>query len=216
MPRKISDKEKKEIISDFINGYSIDWLSKKFKFSKITISRQLKKHIDHNEYKELLKNNNNKSKEIDLNSKQKSFPVNSSNYFNEHEEIITENLSVEGSFIEIAPLNYQIDNVPQKDLSSIPISDVDFPKVVYIIVDKNIELETKYLKEYPEWQFLSNEELNRKTIQIFDDLKVAKRHCNKEQKVIKVPNTNVFKITAEFLLNKGISRIVSADNLIAL
>ena len=216
MPRKISDKEKKEIISDFINGYSIDWLSKKFKFSKITISRQLKKHIEHNEYKELLKKNNNKSKEIDLNSKQKSFPVNSSNYFNKHEEIITENLSVEGSFIEIAPLNYQIDNVPQKDLSSIPISDVDFPKVVYMIVDKNIELETKYLKEYPEWQFLSNEELNRKTIQIFDDLKVAKRHCNKEQKVIKVPNTNVFKITAEFLLNKGISRIVSADNLIAL
>ena len=216
MPRKISDKEKKEIISDFINGYSIDWLSKKFKFSKITISRQLKKHIEHNEYKELLKKNNNKSKEIDLNSKQKSFPVNSSNYLNKHEEIITENLSVEGSFIEIAPLNYQIDNVPQKDLSSIPISDVDFPKVVYMIVDKNIELETKYLKEYPEWQFLSNEELNRKTIQIFDDLKVAKRHCNKEQKVIKVPNTNVFKITAEFLLNKGISRIVSADNLIAL
>ena len=56
----------------------------------------------------------------------------------------------------------------------------------------------------------------QKTIQIFDELKVAKRHCNKDQKVIKVPNTNVFKITAAFLLNKGISRIVSSDNLIAL
>ena len=85
-----------------------------------------------------------------------------------------------------------------------------------MIVDKNIELEIKYLREYPEWQFLSQEELNRKTIQIFDDLKVAKRNCIKEQKVIKVPNTNVFKIVASLLLNKGISRIVSSDNLIAL
>ena len=85
-----------------------------------------------------------------------------------------------------------------------------------MLVDKKIELETKYLKEYPDWQFLSQEELNRKTIQIFDDLKVAKRYCNKEQKVIKVPNTDVFKITATSLLNKGISRIVSSDSLIAL
>ena len=36
-----------------------------------------------------------------------------------------------------------------------------------MIVDKKIELEIKYLKEYPEWQFLSQEELNRKTIKIF-------------------------------------------------
>jgi hypothetical protein len=34
--------------------------------------------------------------------------------------------------------------------------------------------------------------------------------------VIKVPNTNVFKIVAPILLSKGISRIVSPDKLIAL
>ena len=37
----------------------------------------------------------------------------------------------------------------QKDLSSVPISDVDFPSIVYMVVDKDIELETKFLKEYP-------------------------------------------------------------------
>ena len=88
--------------------------------------------------------------------------------------------------------------------------------MVYMIVDKNIELEIKYLKEYPDWQFLSQEELNRKTIEIYFDLKIARRFCNKEQKVIKVPNTEVFKIVAPLLLNRGISRIVSADKLIAL
>ena len=85
-----------------------------------------------------------------------------------------------------------------------------------MIVDKKIELEIKYLKDYPDWQFLSQEELNRKTIEIFDDLKVAKRFCNKEQKIIKVPNTNVFKLVAPILLSKGISRIINSEKLIAL
>ena len=70
--------------------------------------------------------------------------------------------------------------------------------------------------EYPDWQFLSQDELNRKTIEIYQDLKNAKRFCNKEEKVIKVPNSDVFKIVAPLLLSKGISRIVSSDKLIAL
>ena len=31
--------------------------------------------------------------------------------------------------MEITPLNYEIENSPQKDLSSIPIIEVDFPKL---------------------------------------------------------------------------------------
>ena len=85
-----------------------------------------------------------------------------------------------------------------------------------MIVDKQIELETKLLKNYAEWSFLSEKDLNRKTIEIFFDLKIAKRSCKKEQKVIKVPNSNVFKIVAPILLSRGISRIVSSDYLIAL
>ena len=104
----------------------------------------------------------------------------------------------------------------QKELSSVPISDIDFPKIVYMIVDKKIELEIKFLKDYPDWEFLPAEDLNRKTIEIYFDLKVAKRACNKEQRVIKVPNTDVFRITAPILLSRGISRIVSDDKLIAL
>ena len=83
----------------------------------------------------------------------------------------------------------EIDNEKQKDLSSKPLNEIEFPNVVYMVVDKKIELEVKLLKDYPEWQFLSENELNRKTIEIFSDLKIAKRYCNKDQKVIKVPNT---------------------------
>ena len=77
--------------------------------------------------------------------------------------------------------DYEIDNLPQKDLAS-HISEVDLPNVVYMVVDKKIELTTKYLKEYPEWQFLSQDELNRKTIEIYFELKLAKRDCKKNKK----------------------------------
>ena len=120
------------------------------------------------------------------------------------------------SFLEIAPLNHHIDNESRKELSSVPISEINFPKIVYMVVDKKIELEIKLLKDLPEWKFLPIEDLNRKTIQIYFDLKVAKRFCNKEQKVIKVPNTEVFKIVAPILRFRGISRIVSSDKLIAI
>ena len=84
-----------------------------------------------------------------------------------------------------------------------------------MIVDKKIELDIKYLRDYPNWDFLSEDELSRKTIRIYTDLKIAKSFCTKEQKVIKVPNTNVFKIAAPFLISKGISRIVTDDKLIS-
>ena len=93
---------------------------------------------------------------------------------------------------------------------------MDFPKIVYMVVDNKIELETKLLKDYPEWHFLSTNDLNRKTIEIYLDIKIAKRFCNKDQKVIKVPNTNVFRIVAPILISRGISRIISDKNLIAL
>ncbi len=216
MPKRVSEKEKTKIIKSFKNGKTIDELSKKFNCTKITISRYLKNNIDESEYKNLLKQNKlnkNKSETDKFNGITKN---KNSWEENDVDNKSSEILSSDASFIEIAPLNYEIDNLPQKDLSSTPISEINFPKVVYMVVDKKIELETKYLKEYPDWQFLSKEELNRKTIQIFMDLKVAKRFCNVNQKVIKVPNTDVFRIAAPLLLEKGISRIVSDDKLISL
>ena len=126
------------------------------------------------------------------------------------------NFTPDYSFLEIAPLDFEIDNSSRKELSSIPILKMDFPKVVYMIVDKKIELEIKLLKDFPEWEFLPDDDLNRKTIEIFFDLSLAKRSCSKDQKVLKVPNTDVFRIAAPILLERGISRIICAENLIAL
>ena len=133
-----------------------------------------------------------------------------------NENITASNFAPIDSFFEIAPIDYEVDDSSRRELSSVSLSEVDFPKVVYMIVDKKIELEIKLLKDYPEWEFLPQDDLNRKTIEIFFDINLAKRSCNKEQKVLKVPNTDVFRIAAPVLLEKGISRIVCAENLIAL
>ena len=122
----------------------------------------------------------------------------------------------EQNFFEILPVLEDVNLDKQKDLSSVHISEVDLPQTVYMIVDKKVELEIKLLKDYPDWEFLPLDDLNRKTIEIYLDIKIAKRLCNKEQRVIKVPNTDVFRITAPILLSRGISRIVSVDKLIAL
>ena len=213
MPKKVSQKNIEEIINRFFNGKTIEELSKEFDCTKITINRHLKKNIGEDQYKQTILQNKKRKKieaKTDTDSQLQNF-----NGKSDYKEDLIYSLS-DSTFVEIEPLNYEIDNVTQKDLSSVPISKVDFPKIVYMVVDKKIELETKYLKEFPNWQFLSQEELNRKTIEIFFDLKVAKRICNSNQKVIKVPNTDVFRIAAPFLLKKGISRIVGDDKLIAL
>ena len=221
MAKRLSEKQKDEIINFFQSGKTIEELSKIYNCTKLTISRNLKKNFDENEYKELIQrsrlNNSDTTRNEEINSlKDNKISKNKSSFEKNLNENFQEEFSEITPLVEIAPLNFEIEDTVQKDLSSIPISEINFPKVVYMIVDKKIELQTKLLREYPDWQFLSQEELDRKTIEIFFDLKIAKRFCNKEQKVIKVPNTNVFKIVAPFLLAKGISRIVSTDQLIAL
>ena len=225
MPKRLSNLQKEEIINRFSSGESIDKLSEDYNCTNITIKRNLKKSLGERKYKELIfmgkssdklliKENQNVS--IVKDNLIKKDHIGSKNNDSNTIENIEEDFLEASPFIEITPLNYEIENSPQKDLSSIPINEIDFPKTVFMVVDKKIELEIKYLKDFPNWQFLSKEELDRKTIEIFDELKVAKRFCNKDQKVIKVSNTDVFRLVAPILLSKGISRIVNSDKLIAL
>ena len=222
MAKRLTEKQIEEITKLFISGINIDQLSEKFNCTKLTISRKLKKNLCEVDYNEIVKKNklnNSKKQEINYLNKNVNIinnKINENDYKEIKEETKEDKFLNISEFIEIAPLNYEIDNSNQKDFSSIPLSEIDFPSTVFMIVDKKVELEIKYLREYPKWQFLSQNELKRKTIEIYFDLKIAKAFCGKEQKVIKVPNTDVFKIVAPILRSRGISRIVSYDKLIAL
>ena len=222
LAKRLSEKQKEEIKINFLDNQSVEILSEKFNCTKTTIIRNLKKSLGEKKYKEIL---NRLNEPLDIegenfleNDNKQTFEENIIKKTDDTSIGISneDKTSPFESFIEITPLDHDFEDVSQKDISSIPLSDIELPKMVFLIVKKEIELETKYLKDYPEWQFLPQNDLQRKTIEIHFDLKTAKRICNKDQKVIKVPNTDVFRIVAPILMSRGISRIVTAENLISI
>jgi len=227
LTKRLTEKQKEEIVKSFKYGIAIGVLSQKYSCTNSTIIRNLKKNLGELKYKEFFnkrkssieksitnKNQSNDFKNKDFESDDLKKDSNNSKVLNEN--ITVSNFAPIDAFFEIAPLDYEIDSSSRKELSSVAISEVDFPKIAYMVVDKKIELEIKLLKDFPEWEFLPHDDLNRKTIEIFFDLSLAKRSCSKDQKVLKVPNTDVFRIAAPILLERGISRIICAENLIAL
>ena len=114
MPKKVSEIEKKRIIESFINGISIDELSKKYNLTRMTISRYLKKGIDTNIF-ESLENKCNTINKIQSNAKdnlKNEYLINTI----EDKQKDSESHFPNSSFIEIAPLNLDIENEPQKRL----------------------------------------------------------------------------------------------------
>ena len=216
MIKKVSASQKEEISSFFVNGVKISEIAQKFGFSSSTITRQLQKYFGKERFLEIknfeknAKNNRNIHKTTSETILEKNNPVSI------EETSLENNIGDVSSFFEIPPLAQDIEFDFQKEISSIHISEVSLPQMVYMIVSKNIELESRSLYEFPEWSFLPQEDLNRKVIKIYAELKNAKRECKKDQKVIKVPNSNVFGIASSFLLAKGISRIISETQLISL
>ena len=227
MAKRLTNIQKDEIIKKFQNGNSVSDLSEIFNCTKNTIIRNLKKALGEKQYKKLAikksinqKNGFTAENSIEYRNNKDLIKEDKNENKSSQKELNGDLINYENmefsTFTEIVPLDQDIDNLPQKDISSVPISEIDFPKIVFMIVDKKIELDIKLLKDYPEWSFLSEKELERKTIKIYEDLKTAKRFCNVDQKVIKVPNTKVFKIVAPILNARGISRIVSDKVLISL
>ena len=225
MAKRLSLNQKEQLVKSFQEGKTIEALSKEFCCTTVTIVRNLKKNLGEREYKELIENkkksdelhpidNKNGKKYISelgsISNKNNSLKINVETE-NQHDNNLKST-----DFIEIAPLNYEIEDTSRKELSSISIEEIEFPNTVYMIVSKNIELEVKLLRDYPMWEFLPAADLQRKTIEIYLDLKTAKGFCGKEQKVIKIPNTDVFRIVSPILISRGISRIVYSEKLIAL
>ena len=226
MAKRLTEKQIEEIKQSFIDGKTVEFLSEHNKCTKLTIIRKLKKSLGEIRFKKLMKSHKDqKQLESNEGKKEQIFINDEKNLDNpkkDSEEKMSYHIhnesdySLSSSFLEITPLDYEIESSNRKEFSSVPITEIQLPEVAYMIVDKNIELDIKFLKDFPEWEFLPLEDLNRKTIEIFLDLKRAKRLCNKTQKVIKVPNTNVFRIVSAILIERGISRIVADDKLISL
>ncbi len=208
MPKKVSEQQKKEIFDSFVSGVNLKELSEKYKFSNTTIVKQLKSKLGLEKFNEL-RDKNNKLK------KENIIPEDNLSTDNNLDQSI-EIDPFEDKFIEVIPITDGIELDNQKDLASEPLKKVKLPDVVYMLVDKNIELLPKLLKEYPEWSFLPQEDLIRMSLEIYDDHNYAKKLCSKNQKLIKIPNPNVFLVASRSLKSKGITRIIFNNRLLSI
>ena len=127
------------------------------------------------------------------------------------------NQNFDDNFEEIAPLVSGFDFDLQKQKSDFEILDYEcLPESVYMIVDKKVELDLQLISDLPEWSFLPDNELKRKAILLFSNQRSAKRICSRSQRVIKIPNTSIFKISKSYLISKGITRLILEDSIIGL
>ncbi len=219
--KRITNKIKNEIVKSFRNGLDINQISIKLLYTESTITKHLKNILTQEEFK-LLKQKNKKNKiVIDKDDNSQLSNIKSSNpkilkKNKEEFEINKIDIVEQEIFHEIIPLIDKTDFKIQKEISSQPLKEINLPEIVYLVVDKTVELIPKSLREFPEWNFLPEEDLSRLALEIFSDKKSAMRSCRKNEKVIKVPNSKIFLLSVKFLNSKGISRIIFDEDLISI
>jgi transposase-like protein len=102
-------------------------------------------------------------------------------------------------------------------LQIIPLSQATLPRTCYIVIDKFAELIVRPLKDFAELGQIPGEEMQQRTLPIFDNHRVAKRFSNQRtQRVIKVPDSKVFYKTSQHLQSKGIARLLVDGNIYSL
>lgn len=93
-------------------------------------------------------------------------------------------------------------------LQILPISSAAFPKICYLVIDRSAELITRPLKEFAELGKIPAEEVQQKTLPVFDNHRVARRFSKRRERVIKVPDGRMIQKTRSYLEAKGITRLL--------
>lgn len=95
-----------------------------------------------------------------------------------------------------------------QDIKVLPLSAANFPKTCYLVIDRSAELIAKPLKEFAHLGQIPMDEVQQKTLPIFDNHRVARRFSNRSQRVIKIPDGRLLYKTCNYLQAKGITRIL--------
>ena len=215
------------MIDSFKNGTSIEELEIKYGLKKVTIKKHLKSFIGDEFFEKLLNSNHNNKTKNNLQIKEIDKSLDFIEKSEDHllsveKDLIQGDQSIENSsysdesFFEIPPLKENIDFDDRKELTSKPLKEFSLPDNTFMIVDKNIELNILFISDFPEYRFLPEVDQKRMVIKLFSNKKIANSFCSKNQKVIKIPNGNVFNLASPFLINKGISRIIFDDYLLSI
>ena len=94
------------------------------------------------------------------------------------------------------------------DIHVLPLSEAFLPKICYLVVDRSAELIARPLKEFSDLGQIPLEEVQERTLPVFENHKVARRFSNRSQRVIKVPDGQMLQKTGYHLQAKGITRLL--------
>ena len=129
MAKRLTNKQKEEIIQSFIKGITVDYLSKNYQCTKATIIRNLKKELGESEYESWInkskftKNNNsaiNEDGKDELSVNKLNININNSSTHLDKSQVGNKNNDeAELTVYGITPLDYEIENAPRKDFSCI-------------------------------------------------------------------------------------------------
>ena len=119
-------------------------------------------------------------------------------------------------FQEVAVLPVDLPQVSRKQVSSLPFATCVLPDSVYMLVDKTVELDPRPVSDFPELGVVDPEEQSLQALCLYASPRSAKRQCGRSQRVIKVPDTQVFERTTRYLIARGITRLVLEGALYAL
>jgi transposase-like protein len=91
----------------------------------------------------------------------------------------------------------------------LPFTEAPIPRICYLVVDRSAELITRPLKEFGDLGQIPDEEIQEKTLPVFDNHRVAKRYSNpRTQRVIKLPDGRVLQKASSHLRAKGITLLL--------
>jgi transposase-like protein len=98
----------------------------------------------------------------------------------------------------------------------LPIHEALLPRTCYVVVDRMAELVTRPLKDFGDLGQIPGAEVQANTLPVFDNHRIARRFSHRAQRIVKVPNGNLFKKTNTHLVAKGITRLLVNGRIYAL
>lgn len=105
----------------------------------------------------------------------------------------------------------------QQFMRVIPLDQALMPRICYVVVDRSAELVVRPLKDFGDTGQVAISSDQTMTLPIFDNPRGAKRFANaRTERVIKVPDSQVFRKTSDNLRSKGINYLFIEGQLYSL
>ncbi|MEM8639943.1 MAG: transposase [Cyanobacteria bacterium P01_G01_bin.54] len=102
------------------------------------------------------------------------------------------------------------------EVQVLPLSDAHFPRTCYLVIDRAAELITHPLQDFRDLGHIPGSEASQRTLPVFDNHRVARRFSKRTQRVIKVPDSELFTKTRSYLQARGITRLLLDGQVYAL